>query len=48
MVGVGEQRRKPSRGNRRDHTECYFTIVKLSDFGAERIPAELVAVIASV
>ena len=29
-------------------TERYFTIVKLSDFGAERTPAELVAVITSV
>ena len=26
----------------------YFTIVKLSDFGAERAPAELAAVITSV
>jgi hypothetical protein len=26
----------------------YFRIVKLSDFGAERAPAELVAVITSV
>jgi len=27
---------------------CYFTIVKLSDFGAERAPAELVALMTSV
>ena len=29
-------------------TERYLTIVKLSDFGAERAPAELAAIITSV
>jgi hypothetical protein len=37
----------PAR-ERRSPTERYFTIVKPSDLGAERIPAELVAVIMSV
>jgi hypothetical protein len=35
-------------GDRGSSTTCYFTIVKLSNCGAERAPAELVAVITSV
>ena len=40
--------RSSAARERRSPTEGYFTIVKLSDFGAERIPTELVAVITSV
>lgn len=47
VTRAAERNYEPARAKPRK-AERYFTIVKVNDLGAERIPAELVAVITSL